>query len=56
MSFTQTLSLISSECNFLVSGSSPVPETNKSNQIFLQALNKGHVPQGEKTFNSERIF
>ena len=56
MSFTQTLRQISSECNFLVFGSSPVPETNKPNQILLQALNKGHVPQREKTLNSERIF
>ena len=56
MSLTQNLRQISSECNFLSSNSSPVPEPNKPNQMFLQALNKGHVPQREKTFNSERIF
>ena len=41
MSFTQTLRQISSECNSLVSGSSPSKELNKPNQTFLKALNKG---------------
>ena len=59
MSFTQTLRQITSECNFLVSGSSPVPKPNKPNQIFLQGLNNGHIPQTWKkksTVNDFKLF
>ena len=56
MSFTQNLSQISSERNFLVSGLSPIRELNKPNQIFLQALNKGHIPQTWKKYSTVNVY
>ena len=56
MLFTQNPVKSSSECKLSRTRAPPVQESNKPNQTFLQALNKGHAPKREEKFNSERIF
>ena len=56
MSFTQNLRQTSSECSFLISGSSPTSELNKPNQIFFQALNKKQVQKREENSMVNKHF